>query len=187
MHVLSRSAAAVGAAALLAVVVPFAAQADPAPYTPLKPDPWSASIASCSSLTRQIPAHTFDSNVALTLSVSGASASPTFAMFTAAQVSKQITSSSDGGAAFSLDFGHGAGGVYNVNLVEPGTQNAAYGTVTVTAACGAVDPKPVAAGLAKTGTTIDYRTLWGAGVAAGLGVVLWAVAAVRRRPRSRRR
>jgi hypothetical protein len=189
MSALRRSLAPCVAAATLALALafPLSASATPDPYTPLKPDPWSATIASCSTLTRQIADHTFDDNVDLALTVTGVSAAPTIATFSASQLTSHLTSTSTGGAKLSLDFGSATRGVYEVTLVEPGTEHAAYGVVTVTAACGAVDPAPAtsASTLARTGTDIDFRVLWGAGAAVLAGALFWVISRLRRGSRSR--
>ncbi|GAA4174912.1 hypothetical protein [Gryllotalpicola koreensis] len=189
MSALRRSLVPGGAAATLALALafPLSAAATPDPYTPAKPDPWSVTIASCSTLTRQIPDHTFDDDVDLALTVSGVSAAPTVATFSASQVTSHLTSTSSGGAELNLHFGSATSGVYEVTLVEPGTEHAAYGTVTVTAACGAVDPAPAASAskLARTGTDISVGVLWGAGAAVVAGALFWVISRLRRGARSR--
>jgi len=186
MRLFSRSVAVLGAAALLAVSVPVAAQADPAPYTPLKPETWSATVISCTITTHEVPAHTFDGSAGLQLSVSGTSPAPTLAVFGASQLTARMVSDGAGGAEIRLDFGQAATGVYHVTLVEPGTENTSYGVVTVTPACDPADPASIAAALPRTGTTIDYRALWGAAGAVAIGLLLWGAAALRRSRAQRR-
>ena len=72
-----------------------------------------------------------------------------------------------------------------MTLVEQGTQRSSYGVVNVDNTCAAADPP--ADPLARTGTAIDFQVLWGAAVAAGLGLAGWAFSAFRsrrRRPRT---
>ena len=126
-----RVAAATAAAALLAVSAPLVAQADPAQYTPLKPDKWAATIHSGATFTHLVPGNTFDSDSRLHLSVTGTSPAPTLALFTASQFSSALVSDEAGGADITLRFGATAQGAYDVTVIESGTGNVSSGVVTV--------------------------------------------------------
>ena len=187
MPAMKRSFVAAGAAATLALALaaPLSAAAQPHPYTPLKPDTWRITIHPGTIVTHPVPDATFDDNITnLQLAVTGNSPSPSLALFTASQFGAQLASGSNGGATIKLNFGMDARGVYDVTLTQPGTENNSYGVVTVitddaapTAVTKAVPP---AANLARTGTSIEFGVLWGAGAAVVAGILFWVISRVRR-------
>ena len=190
MPLITRIAAASSAAILLALAVPLSATAAIPPYTPPKPDTWVTTVHACSAVvTHDVPSGTFAATTPLQLAVTGASGAPTVAAFTASQVGATLLSDRAGGAQIRLEFGLAARGVYDVTLVQQGTQRVSYGVITLDNTCAAAAVDPPARPLARTGTTIDFQVVWGAAVAAGLGLALWAFTAFRsrrRRPRTSR-
>lgn len=191
MPLLTRSLLAAGAAALIAVAAPLPAHATPA-YPPLQPDTWAVTIHPGTVVTHTVPQHTFDETSGLRLGVTGTSSAPTLGTFAASQLGAPMQSSGTGGAVIRLDFGLTTRGVYDVTLVQSGTDHNSYGVVTVIPDAAAVVPAAqsntaaAATRLPQTGTHIDEGVLWGAAAAVVVGAVLWAVTAVRRRARRAR-
>ncbi|GAA4187199.1 hypothetical protein GCM10022288_11850 [Gryllotalpicola kribbensis] len=184
MSFLARALVGAAAATLLAVAAPLSAAAAPAPYAPYKPDSWKRTIVPDTSVHHAVPDSTFDPCEPLQISVTSESPSPTFAAFTASQLTGSLTSSCDGGGAVvKLDFGADTRGVYDVTVKQPGTDHYSYGVVTVIPATTAAVADPGL--LARTGTSIDVGVLSAAAATVVAGIALWVVSRVRVRRRTR--